>query len=367
MTDLYELLGVAPEASQDEIKRAYRKKARQLHPDVNPSPEAAEEFKQVSHAFDVLSDDQSRQRYDQGGQDQQFGGFGGFGDIFEAFFGGGSAGASRGRARSRRAPGEDSLLRLQVNLEDVVFGTTHEAEVATAVICDSCAGSCTQDGTDIIRCNICNGTGHIQRVVPGLLGNMVTNVACGSCQGYGTVIPHPCVQCQGQGRVRAERKITIDVPAGVDTGMRLRLSGQGEVGPGGGPAADLYVEIKVRDHQRFTRDGDDLLATLEVAMTDAILGTKVSIAGITEDVEIEVRPGVQNGDVLTIKQRGVTKLHGSNRGDLKVSVQVVVPTKLDSKQRQIINDFAKSYRSNKPELLAANPGAFQKFWDRFKR
>ena len=168
MTDLYQLLGVSPEASQDEIKRAYRKKARQLHPDVNPSAEAAEEFKQVSHAFDVLSDEQSRQRYDHGGSDASFGGgFGGFSDIFEAFFGTANNSAPRGRPRSRRMPGEDSLLRLQLSLEDVLFGSSHAAEVSTAVLCESCNGECTQPGTSIVTCEICKGRGHIHRVVPG--------------------------------------------------------------------------------------------------------------------------------------------------------------------------------------------------------
>lgn len=370
MSDLYQLLGVSREASQDEIKRAYRKKARQLHPDVNPSPDAADEFKQVSHAFDVLSDEQSRQRYDLGGDDASFGGgagFGGFGDIFEAFFGAANTSGGRGRPRSRRSPGEDSLLRLQLTLEDVMFGSTHVAEVSTAVLCDSCQGECTQPGTEIITCTICQGRGHMQRVVPGLLGNMITNVMCGSCQGYGTVIPHPCISCQGQGRVRAERQIDIEIPAGVDTGMRLKLRGEGEVGPGGGPAADLFVEIKVKSHPNFTRDGDDLLATLELSMTDAVLGANVKIAALDGPIDLEVRPGVQNGDVLTVKNRGISKLRSNNRGDLKVAVQVAIPSKLDNKQRQLFSDFAQSYRSAEPELLSTSTNAFQKFWERFKR
>ncbi|MEK6311259.1 MAG: DnaJ C-terminal domain-containing protein, partial [Curtobacterium sp.] len=198
-----------------------------------------------------------------------------------------------------------------------------------------------------------------------LLGNVVTSAPCGTCRGYGTVIPNPCPTCQGQGRVRARRSIPVDVPAGVDSGLRLQMPGQGEVGPAGGPSGDLYLEIRVRHHDVFSRDGDDLLATLEVGMTDAILGTTATIDGLDGPVELEIRPGVQSADVLVLKDRGVTKLRGNGRGDLRVGVQVVTPTKLSHKERQLVEQLAKSHKATKPQLARFQQGMFGKLRDRF--
>jgi molecular chaperone DnaJ len=293
VADHYDVLGVSREASDDEIKKAYRKLARKLHPDVNPSPEAAEEFKNVTHAYDVLSDPEQRRRYDMGGDDAMGGfgggGFGGFGDVFEAFFGAAGGGSRGGRPRSRRERGEDALVRLSLSLGDVVFGTHRDVEIDTAILCETCNGSCCQPGTEPTRCDVCGGSGHVQRQVRSLLGNVVTQQPCGSCQGYGTRIEHPCATCSGQGRVRSRRTVGLDIPAGVETGLRLQLAGSGEVGPAGGPNGDLYVEIHVDAHTVFSRDGDDLLATLEVSMTDAILGTSTSIDGLDGAVDLEVR------------------------------------------------------------------------------
>lgn len=368
MADHYEVLGVERDASPEQIKKAYRRLARELHPDVNPGADASERFKSVTHAYDVLSDPKQRQQYDLGPQAQgNFGGggFGGFGDIFETFFGAGSGG--RGGPRSRRERGEDALLRLDVELDEVVFGTTRELEVDTAVLCETCDGSCCSPGTSPVTCDICHGSGQIQRAVRSLLGNVMTSSPCGTCRGYGTVIPHPCVTCQGQGRVRARRTIPVEIPAGIETGLRLQLPGQGEVGPAGGPNGDLYLEVKVRHHDVFSRDGDDLLATLEVQMTDAILGTTATVHSLDGDVELEVRSGVQSGDVLTIKDRGITRLRGTGRGDLKVGVQVVTPTRLDHKERQLIEQFAGSRKQVDPQLAQFQQGLFSKLRDRFTR
>jgi molecular chaperone DnaJ len=369
VADHYEVLGVERDASPEQIKKAYRRLARELHPDVNPGADASERFKSVTHAYDVLSDPKQRQQYDLGPQAQGgFGGggnFGGFGDIFETFFGAGAGG--RGGPRSRRERGEDALLRLDVELDEVVFGTTRELEVDTAVLCETCDGSCCSPGTSPVTCDICHGSGQIQRAVRSLLGNVMTSSPCGTCRGYGTVIPHPCVTCQGQGRVRARRTIPVEIPAGIETGLRLQLPGQGEVGPAGGPNGDLYLEVKVRHHDVFSRDGDDLLATLEVQMTDAILGTTATVHSLDGDVELEVRSGVQSGDVLTIKDRGITRLRGTGRGDLKVGVQVVTPTKLDHKERQLIEQFAGSRRQTAPQLAQFQQGLFAKLRDRFTR
>jgi molecular chaperone DnaJ len=232
LADHYEVLGVDRSATTDEIKKAYRRLARELHPDVNPGADASEQFKLVTHAYDVLSDSQQRQQYDLGPQ-AGFGGqggqgFGGFGDIFESFFGGGQ---TRG-PRSRRERGQDALVRVEVDLD-----------VDTAVLCETCAGSCCAPGSTPVTCDICRGSGQIQRTVRSLLGNVMTSSPCGSCRGYGTIIPNPCPTCQGQGRVRARRSIPVDIPAGVDTGLRLQMPNQGEVGPAGGTPGDLYLEI----------------------------------------------------------------------------------------------------------------------------
>lgn len=369
MADHYEVLGVSRDASPEEIKKAYRRLARELHPDVNPGEEASERFKLVTHAYDVLSDPEQRQRYDLGGDGSPFGGgggagFGGFGDIFETFFGGG--GARTARPRSRRERGQDALVRVTLDLKDVVFGTHRDLEVDTAVLCETCEGSCCQPGTQPVTCDICHGSGQVQRTVRSLLGNVVTSQPCTTCQGYGTTIPYPCASCQGQGRVRARRTVSVDIPAGVETGLRLQLPGSGEVGPAGGPNGDLYLEVTVAHDDVFSRDGDDLLATLEVSMPDAILGATTTITSLDGDVDLEVRAGVQSGDVLTIKGRGITPLRGGSRGDLRVGVQVVTPTKLDAKTRAMIEDFKKKTKSPGPQLAQFHQGLFSKLRDRFR-
>ncbi|MDT0181425.1 molecular chaperone DnaJ [Microbacterium sp. ARD31] len=369
MADHYEVLGVSREATPDEIKKAYRRLARQLHPDVNPGDDAAERFKLVTHAYDVLSDPDQRARYDMGGDNSPFGGaagFGGFGDIFESFFGAAGGGARGGRPRSRRERGQDALVRVSLELGDVVFGVHRDIDVDTAVLCETCQGSCCQPGTSPVTCDICHGSGHVQRQVRSLLGNVVTSQPCSICHGYGTTIPYPCATCQGQGRVRARRTVSLDIPAGVESGLRLQLPGSGEVGPAGGPNGDLYVEITVAPHEVFSRDGDDLLATIEVSMPDAILGTTTTITSLDGPVDLELRPGVQGGDVLTIKGRGITPLRGTQRGDLRVGVHVVTPTRLDAKERALIEEFARRTKAPGPQLSEFHQGLFAKLRDRFR-
>ena len=366
LADHYEVLGVSREASADEIKKAYRRLARELHPDVNAGADASEKFKSVTHAYDVLSDPQQRQQYDLGPR-AGFGGagqnFGGFGDIFETFFGGSSGG--RSGPRSRRERGQDALIRVEVDLEEIVFGTQRDLEVDTAILCDTCQGSCAAPGTSAVTCDICKGSGNIQRAVRSLLGNVMTSSPCGTCRGYGTTIPHPCPTCQGQGRVRARRTISVDIPAGVDTGLRLQMPSQGEVGPAGGPNGDLYLEMKVKHHDVFSRNGDDLLATLELQMTDAILGTQTLLKTLDGEVTLDIRPGIQSAEVITIKERGITRLRGIGRGDLKVGVQVVTPTKLNHKEQELIKQFAATHKQQQPSLTHFQQGLFQKLRDRF--
>jgi molecular chaperone DnaJ len=362
LADHYDTLGVSREATPDEIKKAYRRLARELHPDVNPTEDASERFKSVTHAYQVLSDPQERQRYDLGPQDQGQG-FGGFGDIFETFFGGGGGG--RSGPRSRRERGQDALVRVEVDLEEIIFGTRRDLEVDTAVLCETCNGSCAAPGTREVTCDICRGSGQIQRAVRSLLGNVMTSSPCGTCRGYGTIIPNPCPTCSGQGRVRARRTVGVDIPAGVDTGLRLQMPSQGEVGPAGGPNGDLYLEIKVRHHDVFSRNGDDLLATLELQMVDAILGTETTLAALDGEVELEIRAGIQSTEVITIKERGITHLRGSGRGDLKIGVQVITPTKLSHRETDLIRQFGKSRKKVAPSLTQFQQGLFQKLRDRF--
>lgn len=358
--DHYEVLGVSRDASTEDIRRAYRKLARELHPDVNQEEGAEEKFKLVTHAYEVLSDPEQRDRYDRGGD--QFAGFGPFGDIFETFFGQG--GASRG-PRPRRERGQDALLRVDIDLSDVIFGTTKTLEVDTAVVCESCEGSCCAPGTEPRRCDICGGSGQVQRTVRSLLGNMVTQSPCGSCRGYGTVIEHPCPTCAGQGRVRATRSIDVDIPGGIESGQRIHLPGSGEVGHGGGPAGDLYLEFAVATHETFSRAGDDLVASIDVDLTDAILGTESTVESLDGPVDITIRPGVQSEDVLTIKGRGVTKLRGAGRGDLKLVVHVVTPTKLSGKETDLVKALRDARKPQPPQLKHATSSTFQRLRERF--
>ncbi|CAN5479463.1 molecular chaperone DnaJ [soil metagenome] len=363
MADHYEVLGVDRSATPEEIKKAYRKLARELHPDVNPSTDASEKFKQVTHAYDVLSDPQQRQQYDLGPQ-PSFGGanFGGFGDIFETFVGGG---ARTTGPRSRRERGQDGLVRVEIDLDEVIFGTKRDIEVNTAVLCETCQGSCCAPGTSPQRCDICGGSGQIQRTMRSLLGNVLTSNPCGTCRGYGTIIATPCVTCAGQGRVRAQRVIPVDIPAGVDTGLRLQMPGQGEVGPAGGPAGDLFLEMKVKHHDTFSRNGDDLLATIEVQMVDAILGTKTTLKGLDGEVAVDIKPGIQSAEVITVKDRGITHLRGSGRGDLKIGIQVVTPTKLNGKEQDLIKQLAGARKQPPPHFTHFQHGLFAKLRDRF--
>lgn len=354
MADHYEVLGVARDASEDQIKKAYRKLARELHPDVNPSADAQEKFKSVTHAYEVLSDANARRQYDMGGQDP-FGAAGfGFGDIFDTFFGGG---ASRG-PKSRAERGQDALIRVDLTLEEVVFGVAKQVEVDTAVLCETCGGSCCRPGTSLMTCDVCRGSGQIQRQVRSLLGNVVTSAPCGSCRGYGQVIPDPCVDCRGQGRVRARRTIDLNIPAGVEDGLRLQLAGNGEVGFAGGPSGDLYVDMSVKEHDVFGRQGDDLTCTLEVPMHEAVLGGLAKIETFDGELEVKIEPGIQTGEIISIKGKGVQHLRTSGRGDLKISLQVVTPTKLDSKQKELFRSLAGLRKDETIKLVKHSHGRF---------
>lgn len=340
MSDHYEALGVNRNASADEIKKAYRRLARELHPDVNPDPGAAERFKLVTHAYEVLSDPQSRASYDRGPEP----GFG-LGDIFDSFFGAGQRGP-----QSRVQRGQDALIRIDLELAEAVFGVQKTLTIDTAVLCETCNGSCCRPGTSVKMCDICRGTGQIQRQVQSFMGMMVTTSPCGSCRGTGEIIPDPCLDCRGQGRVRAKRDLDLEIPAGVADGMRLHLAGQGEVGFAGGPQGDIYLEVSVRPHAVFGRDGDDLVATLEVPVADAALGFETEIESLDGPAKVEVKPGAQHGEVIVLKNLGASKIRGRGRGDLRLEIRVLTPTRLDGKGKDIFKKLRELHKEDVPRL-----------------
>lgn len=366
MTDYYEILGVPRDASAEQIKKAYRKLARELHPDV-AGEDAADRFKDVARAYEVLGNADKRRSYDMGSDPSAPGGGagGGFGfqDIFETFFGGGAS--QRGPVpRSRR--GQDALVRLDIDLAEAAFGTRREIKVETAVVCGTCGGSCCAPGTSPRQCEVCGGQGMVQRVARSFLGQVMTSVPCSACQGFGTVIPSPCADCAGEGRVRSRRTITVEVPAGVDTGTRIKMSGQGEVGPAGGPAGDIYVEIREKRHATFIRRGDDLLCTLEVPMTAAALGTTIDLETLDGMKEVTLAPGTQPGEVVTLKDLGIGHLHIGGRGDLLVQVDVQVPTGLDDAQEGLLRELARARGEERPEarVASAHTGVFSRLRDK---
>ena len=341
--DYYSALGVARDATPEEIKRSYRKLVRELHPDVNPDPVTQERFKEVTAAYEVLSDPDKRQMYDLGGDPRGGGGgpgagFGqgfGFGDIMDAFFGTQSRGP-----RPRSSRGKDALIRLQVTLAESTFGSTREITVDTAITCTVCHGEGTAADTQVVTCTMCQGRGEVQSVQRSFLGQVMTARPCPQCQGYGTLIPHPCPECAGEGRVRTRRTITVKIPPGVDTGTRIQLTGEGEAGPGGGAPGDLYLEIVEAPHETFTRQGDDLHCTVSLPMTAAALGTTIALESLDGTESLEIRSGTQSGTIMTLKQKGVAHLRGSGRGDLHVHIDVITPTKLDDRQQELLRELA---------------------------
>ena len=345
MADYYETLGVAKSATDEEIKRAYKKLARQYHPDLNPNdPNAEKRFKDVAAAYEVLSDRERRARYDRFGTDSPnmsdaFGG--GLGDIFEAFFGGGNGfGGTQSRSSSRR--GEDIEAHIDLDLEDVVFGGEREVEVRTAVRCEPCDGSGAQAGTKPMRCDECGGSGQIRRVRQSVLGQMVTSSACGRCSGTGERIETVCDVCGGIGRTIEQRTYKVEVPIGVDDGTTLRLSGRGAVGMRGGSHGDLYVHVRVRPHPLFHRDGDDLVHGLYVPFSQAVLGAEIEYETL-DGVETLVIPrGTESGTEFRLRNRGVPHVRGRGRGDLRVEIVVDVPTDLDEEQEELLRRFAQA-------------------------
>src|SRR3954468_7701233 len=387
-TDYYGVLGLTPGASDNDIKRAYRKLARDLHPDVNPDPGAKERFQEVNRAYQALTDPEKRRIVDLGGAPFDAGaaagagspfttGFGGLGDIMDAFFGGGAGtrgarrraqggGTSTRGPRSRVRAGGDALIRVELDLDETAFGTTKEITVDTAVLCTTCTGAGTAPGTHATTCTTCAGRGEVQSVQRSFLGQVVSTRTCPSCGGTGQIIPEPCPQCGGDGRVRARRTIPVKVPAGVEDGMRIRLTGHGEVGSGGGPAGDLYVEIHERPHPVFPRDGEDLHCRVTLPMTSAALGTTLNLETLDGETDLDIKPGTQSGSVLTLRGQGAPRLRATGRGSLVVHVEVQTPTRLDPEQEKLLRELAALRGEDRPESHhEAQGGLFSRVRDAF--
>jgi molecular chaperone DnaJ len=371
--DLYELLEVPRDAAPDEIKRAYRQQARRHHPDAGGDEEA---FKRITHAFQVLSDPERRARYDRFGDDgtpntrgngDPFGfggaGFGNVGDVIDAFFGSAFGGQARSGGQ-RRDVGRDVLVGLELTLEEVATGVKRDVEVEVATACDQCGGSGSATGGSS-RCHDCGGAGQVQRVVRTAFGQLATAAPCSACRGSGRRIEDPCVGCGGEGRRTERRTITVDVPAGVDDGVRLRVAGAGEAGRHGATAGDLLVEVHVQEHELFQRDGRSLYAEVTVPVTQAALGGTVTVPTIDrEDVEVPIPAGTQPGDVLQVRRAGIPAPGGGRRGDLHLVVRVEVPTKLDDEQQQLLTRLAEL--RGEPRS-SSGTGLFSRLRDAFQR
>src|SRR4051812_2609685 len=361
--DPYEVLGVARDADETEVKKAFRRLARELHPDVNSTETAEEDFKEVAEAYEILSDAERRATYDRYGFDglrtggfapTDFGGFGSLADIFDAFFGGGGFG---GGGRGMAVQGGDVAVVAEVSLHDAAQGA--QVEVAYDVIarCERCHGNGAEPGTPIEGCSRCGGTGRLQAVTRTPFGQVVRSVECDVCGGDGRVAQTPCGECRGRGRRVQRRTLKIDVPAGIDDGQRIRLAGRGHEGEFGGPPGDLYVQVRVRADERFVRDGDDLVTALDVPAPMAALGGSFTVHTLDGDEEVEVPPGTQPGDVLVLDGHGMPALRGRAHGDLRVIVNVVIPRRLTRDQRRLLKELADTITE---ENLRSDESVFSK-------
>jgi molecular chaperone DnaJ len=355
--DLYEVLGVGRDASDEDLKRAYRTKARESHPDANHGDaDNGDRFKEVSLAYEVLKDPERRARYDRYGSEGVFGPAaggaspgdpfgGGLGDLFDAFFNG--MGGAAGGGRTRRAgptPGPDAEMVLRLSFREAIFGVQQEVEVQTSVHCGTCEGTGAQPGTSAVRCSECQGAGELRRVRQSILGQVITAVPCNRCQGTGQSIESPCVDCGGEGRRNERRTLTVDIPAGVDEGSTLRLAGHGPAGFRGGANGALFVHISVTPDETFERSGVDLHASVSIPLTMAALGGSIEFDTLDDTRELAIAVGTQTGTVLQLKQLGVPKLRGRGRGDLFVHLSVETPTDLDDRQKELLFSLAEARR-----------------------
>jgi molecular chaperone DnaJ len=341
--DLYAILGVSPDATQEDIRRAYRQLARQLHPDVSAAPDAEARFKQVSAAYEILSDPQKRRQYDLYGQSGGAPGFpfGDVADIFEAFFGAGTFGQRRRPTRrSRSQRGEDLRGRVRLTFEESVFGAQRDVELERLELCDRCQGSGAEPGTEPTRCPTCGGTGQVQDVRRSIFGTVMTAQPCRTCGGTGEQVLSPCEKCFGEGRVRASAVVPVDVPAGVADGLELHVSADGNAGRAGGPPGDLYLSILVEPSPVFERRGQDLFATLDVSVAQAALGVELEVETVDGPERVKVPAGTESGTVLKLKDHGVPNLGRRGRGALFLTVHVETPRELSKRERQLLEELA---------------------------
>ena len=353
--DYYDVLGVSKTATADELKKAYRKLARQYHPDVNKdNPEAAEKFKECSEAYSVLSDETKRSQYDQFGHAafengggpgaggfSGFGGAGGMEDIFDMFFGGqGRGGFGTRRSKSGPQRGADLRLDLEITFEEAAFGVEKEVRLNREDTCEHCQGSGAEPGSEIEVCPDCHGTGEIQFTQNTMFGQMVNVRPCSRCHGQGRITKNPCKACSGDGRIKKEKKLKVKIPAGVDTDSRLRVSGEGEAGLRGGGKGDLYVYLYVKPHKFFERDGTTVLCEIPINIVQATLGAEIKVPTLDGQVVMKVPEGTQPGKVLRLKGKGIASLRNGVRGDQLVTIKVVVPSKLNDKQKDALKKFA---------------------------
>lgn len=342
--DYYEILGLERSAGQSDVKKAFRRLARSVHPDVSDAPDAEERFREVVEAYEVLSNPETRQLYDRYGHaGLQSGGFtpttfdfGDLSDLFSAFFGDDLFGGS---GRTGRARGADVAAQIEIDLAEAASGITREVPLPVTVTCPTCEGTGAEPGTELAQCPACAGAGHVEHVSRTVFGEFVRRQTCSRCGGAGRVIEHPCAGCKGSGRVAEERTLEVEVPPGIHDGQQIRISGEGHAGALGGRAGDVYVLVRIRPDPRFVREGNDLFTTVDLTMTQAALGAKVQVPTLGGDVELEFGPGTQPGDTRVLRGRGMPVLQGFGRGDQRVLVNVHVPRRLTEEQRMILQEF----------------------------
>ena len=369
--DYYDILGVPRSASEEDVRKAFRRLALEYHPDRNKSDGAGERFKEINEAYQVLSDPNKRGAYDRFGHSaasgnggargfEGFENFGGFGDIFEAFFGGGLGGSSRATTAQR---GGDLQHSVTIDFEEAVFGSEAELETHRTEVCGQCKGTRSEPGTSPSMCTNCNGTGQVRRAHQSIFGQFVQVATCGTCRGDGKLITQPCSQCRGQGRERRTRKLAVSIPAGVEDGSQMRLAGEGEASVNGGPPGDMYVSIKVKDHPVFRRHNYDIHYTRAINVAQASLGATVSVPTLEGDTDLDIPPGTQSGRVFRLKGKGVAHLQAKQRGDQLVTVVVDTPSKLTAEQRRLFNELAESLDDPQSDAETDDKGWFDKFKD----
>jgi molecular chaperone DnaJ len=365
--DYYELLGVSRDAGEGDIKKAFRRLARELHPDVSDAPDAEERFKEAVEAYEVLSKSETRELYDRYGHAGLRGGgfrptsfdFGSLSDIFAAFFGEDLLGTTmRGRAR-----GADVAAEVVVELTEAATGLTREVTVQAAVPCGRCRASGVEPGTEVATCPTCDGHGQLRHVSRSAFGDFVRTQTCPTCDGSGRLVETPCPDCSGRGQMLEERRLSVEIPPGIHDGQRIRLSGEGHAGAPGGRSGDAYVRVRVRPDERFVREGDDIFSTVDLTMTQAALGTTARVATLDGDTELEFEPGTQPGQVVLLRGRGMPVLQGFGRGDHRVLVNVAVPRQLSEEQRDLLEQFE---RSAGEDTYRPDEGFFEKLKSAFR-